>query len=151
MIDDTMTQNHDQYSLGYKIRKYKVEIVPLVFSASQDSTIFVSHDFEKCVFEMLKYLGTDCKTLNQYDPKTKTWIYNPSSNYNSKIYIEEEPVNSMQKIIYELGYHNKLQKIIFITQEVKTTYRIDETFVFNYEPLQKFSLHMTDIDYVNSL
>jgi hypothetical protein len=146
-----MTQNTNKYSLDYKIRKYKVEVVPLVFSSSQDSTIYISYDFEKCVLEMLKYLGTDCKTLNQYDPKTKTWKYNPSSSYNSKIYIEEQSINSIQKIIYELCYHNKLQKIIFTTHDSKTTYRIDETFVFSYEPLQKFSLQMTDIDYVNSL
>lgn len=139
--------NQKIYKLEVPIsRKYFNQINSPHFFESK--TVLIDFDLNKCIFEMLKFFGTDYGKLNEYNNETKDWIYFLDINnlLNFDIYIEELSIgklNPFEKIIFQLSRKNELQrKIINLDDQ---SLKIDKLFSYKFEPLEHFDVNKASI------
>lgn len=110
----------------------------------QTRTRLLHTDFDLCVFEMLKFFGTNYQKLNDFDEKKQEWVYFPDSQIRDThtIFIEELqigiPISVNKKIIYILTEVGKIQKITY--ESGNFFYEMDESFSYENEFLKNFNV-----------
>ena len=107
-------------------------------------TILIHTDLDKCVFEMLRFYGTNHIKLNEYNEDIRNWNYVPDYQYRHRIFIEELSIGNLmpinEKIIYCLK-KGKLCKKICNFKVTWSYFKLDESFIFEYLPLTNFDFY----------